>query len=639
LLPASLVRSIVCFTLAFIIVIFRSQTALLADAAGDSSRTFADSAVPGLAGLIDPSLRVPLVDFKAVSISDALAALLRPNSINVWVSPEVTGTITVYLTDVPLIDAVQLIIAANKLRYGIDQGILKVYQPAISDLFPLEVSFDNDLLSLDFVNVPLDVGVPALIGATGRNIIVQKGTTGSLSGKLRDIAFDKGVSALFSSNGFATEIREGITYISRPPAEGTGSLRSSYYEIRCDSGKVTLDVRNADLQRLIENIAAKCGVQLVQYGLLSGSVSISCIRLNIEDVFNLALRGSEYTFKRDGEVFQFGSTKIEQLRTNQFVKLNHLVADDVIGIIPAAISAKVAVHVVKEQNGLMASGPYDAVRELSDFVQAIDFAPAQIVVEALVVDFSTSYLNQFSIVSNNTGQTAAGATDEKYYPDIQLYSAGKQADNGLQEIASHLGITKIGHLSDNFYVQLKALAQEGKANIRSRPVIASLNGHEASINIGTTQYYLLKTETVFNSTTPSYTSQVSQRFETIKADVSLKVTPWVTGTGEIIVDIQPEFNTPRGQLDPNIPPTINHRLLNSTVRLRPGETIVLGGLIQSNEDIQVSKLPILGEIPILGRLFQNRSKTSTETELMIFLTPTVYYASEGAVDISKYKKQ
>ena len=605
----------------------------------DTSKTVSDSTQSALAQVIDPTLRVPLVDFKGVTVADALSALLRPNNINVWVSPEVTGTITVYLSEAAVIDAVSLIIKENKLRYEIDQGILKVYPPTESDRFPLEVSFDNGLLSLDFNNVPLTLGVAKLIDATGKNIIIQQGTTGSLNGKLKNMPFEKGVSALFSSNGFAAELREGITYVSRPPAEGPGAARSHYYEIKCDSGLVTLDVRNADLQRLVEDVAAKCGVQLALYGSLSGAVSISCVGLELEDVFNLALRGSEYTFKRDGDIFQFGSAKIEQLRTNRLVKLNHLVADDVLGIIPAAMSAKVAIHVVKEQNALMVTGPFDAVAELADFVESVDFAPAQILIEALVVDFSTNYLNQFSIVANNTGQTATGATDEKYYPDIQLYSAGKQADKGFQEIASHLGITKIGHLSDNFYVQLKALSQEGKANIRSRPVIASLNGHEASINIGTTQYYLLKTETVFNSTTPSYTSQISQRFETIKADVSLKVTPWVTGTGEIIVDIQPEFNTPRGQLDPNIPPTINHRLLNSTVRLRQGETIVLGGLIQSNEDVQISKLPILGDIPILGRLFQNRYKTSAETELMIFLTPTVYYGSEGAVDISKYQKK
>ncbi len=636
MIPTTIVRlSVFCFLLPAADLI---GATIPEQALRDSVIAPVDTGQSRLSILIDPKLHVPLVDFKSVPVSDALSALLRPQNINVWIDPTVSGTITVYLNDAAVIDAVDLILKENKLRYEVDQGMLKVYPPTEDDRYPLEISYVDNLLSLDFNAIPLALGVKKLIDATGRNIIIKQGTAGTLTGKLRNTFFEKGMEALFSSNGFAIEVREGIVYVSRPAADGQTPARSSYYQITCDSGRVTLDVRNADLQRLVEDVASKCGAQLVLYGQLSGSVSINCVGLGLEELFNLALRGSEYTFKTDGNVYQFGSSKIEQLRTNRFIKLNHLVADDLVGTIPVAISSKVAIHVVKEQNGLMVTGPYDAVDELADFVASVDFAPAQILIEALVVDFSTSYLNQFSIVANNTGQTATDATAEKYYPEIQLYSVGKKADNGLQEIASHLGISKIGHLSDNFYIQLQALAQEGKANIRSRPIIAALNGHEAAINIGTTQYYLLKTETAYPGGSANYTTQVSQRFETIKADVSLKVTPWVTGTGEIIVDVEPEFNTPRGQLDPDIPPTINHRLLKSTVRLRHGETIVLGGLIQSNEDVQISKVPILGDVPILGRLFQNRSTTSVESELLIFLTPTVYYGSEGAVDISKYQK-
>jgi len=98
------------------------------------------------------------------------------------------------------------------------------------------------------------------------------------------------------------------------------------------------------------------------------------------------------------------------------------------------------------------------------------------------------------------------------------------------------------------------------------------------------------------------------------------------------VEVLPEFNTPSGTLDPDIPPTINRRVLNSTVRLRDGETIVLGGLVQNTESVTIDKVPLLGSIPILGRLFQNRSSNNTKSELMIYITPHVYYGSEGAVN-------
>ncbi len=318
-----------------------------------------------------------------------------------------------------------------------------------------------------------------------------------------------------------------------------------------------LDVRNADLQRLVEDIALKCGLQIVLYGTFSGSVSIKCMHSTVEDVLTLLFRGTQYTFKQERGVYQFGPVQMEEMRTSRLIKLNHMAADDLLKIVPVSISSKIAVTIVLGQNGFIATGPFGVIKELEQFVESFDLPQAQVLIEALVVDFSTDYLRELSIIANNTGKTAAGASDEKYYPELQLNTSGKTADRSLQDIAGRLGISNIGHLSDDFYIRLRALSQEGKANIRSRPIIAALNGHEASISIGTTQYYLLKSETIYTGTSSTPTSQVSQRFETIKADISLKVTPWVTATGEIIrrycAGIQYSW---QGQFDPDVPPTI-----------------------------------------------------------------------------------
>ncbi|MBN4057058.1 type II and III secretion system protein, partial [bacterium AH-315-J21] len=194
----------------------------------------------------------------------------------------------------------------------------------------------------------------------------------------------------------------------------------------------------------------------------------------------------------------------------------------------------------------------------------------------------------------------------------------------------------LGKLTDKFFVRLSALSNEGKAKVIQRPQIATLNGHTASIAIGTTQYFLLDSKTVYPSAQTDVSTQTSQRFETIEANISLEVTPNVTESGEVIVHIKPEFSTPAGQgFDPDIPPTINKRVIESTVRLRNGETIVLGGIVNSTESVTINKLPILGDIPLLGRLFQNRSSTKNETELMIYITPHIYYGSEGAIDIEE----
>ena len=161
----------------------------------------------------------------------------------------------------------------------------------------------------------------------------------------------------------------------------------------------------------------------------------------------------------------------------------------------------------------------------------------------------------------------------------------------------------------------------------SRPQIATLNGHTASLKIGTTQYYLLRTQTPYQNPNQVLIQQ-SQRFEKIEANVVLEITPWVSASGEITADIRPEFSTPVGEFDPDIPPTINTRVLESTVRLRDGETIILGGLIQDEERITYSKVPILGGLPLVGRLFRSKSSERVKSEQVIFLTPHVFYGDE-----------
>ena len=586
---------------------------------------------------IFPDSIVSELDYRAVPVREALEGLCRSYGVNVWISPEVSGSITVHLANVGLEDAFHLLVKESGLQYLVEDNIVKVYPLDEAQRYPTSVHFENGLLSLNFSGVPLKLGLSRITEATGYNIIVDQGLSGNLTGILTKIPFERGLEALLSSNGFAVEFRDSVGYVTRI-AESGAPRRNAVYDLECDSGQVSLDVRNADLQRLVEDIALKCGLQVVLYGTLSGNVTIKCMRTPVEDVFTLLFRGTQYTFKEERNVYQFGPASLEEMRTSRLIRLDHMAADDLLKIVPVSISSKIAVTIAQGQNGFVATGPFGVIKDLEQFVQSFDQPQAQVLIEALVVDFSTDYLRELSIIANNTGKSASDAAQEKYFPEIQLNTSGRSADKSLQDLAGRLGISNIGHLSDDFYIRLRALSQEGKANIRSRPIIAALNGHEASISIGTTQYYLLKSETIYTGTSSTPTSQVSQRFETIKADISLKVTPWVTATGEIIVDIAPEFNTPQGQFDPDIPPTINHRTLRSTVRLRDGESIVLGGLVQSSEHVQIDKFPVLGEIPILGRLFQNRTTSSVEAELMIFLTPKVYFGPEGAVDISQYKK-
>jgi type II secretory pathway component GspD/PulD (secretin) len=106
--------------------------------------------------------------------------------------------------------------------------------------------------------------------------------------------------------------------------------------------------------------------------------------------------------------------------------------------------------------------------------------------------------------------------------------------------------------------------------------------------------------------------------------------------GYVMVKIRPEFNLPQTGGDATTPPNVNTRVIESMVRLRNGQTIVLGGQRQTESSVTRQGVPILGSIPILGWLFSSRTITKTETQMMIFLTPHVYYGDDNQVSPSDF---
>ncbi|MBD3314527.1 MAG: hypothetical protein GF344_01960, partial [Chitinivibrionales bacterium] len=148
--------------------------------------------------------------------------------------------------------------------------------------------------------------------------------------------------------------------------------------------------------------------------------------------------------------------------------------------------------------------------------------------------------------------------------------------------------------------------------------------------------YKLTKETIAPGGNTDNLVGTDERFEVLKFNTQLQVTPWVMDSGYVMVEIRPEFNIPRSGGDPNSPPNVDTRVLESMVRLRDGQTIVLGGQRQTENIIKGRGVPFLSSIPILGWLFSDKQFAKVETQMMIFLTPHVYYGDEGTVSPDDY---
>jgi general secretion pathway protein D len=156
--------------------------------------------------------------------------------------------------------------------------------------------------------------------------------------------------------------------------------------------------------------------------------------------------------------------------------------------------------------------------------------------------------------------------------------------------------------------QINALVQTGRAQILATPRIATVNNKEASILVGE-QYPVVSVnqQTGFPSV------------QTIDVGVRLRLTPTIGSDGTITADVHPEYSQIIG-FNANFP-VIANRKVDSTLRVRDGETIVLGGLFQDISSETVTKLPLLGDLPALGTFFRNKQRTHSHDEVVFFITP------------------
>jgi type IV pilus assembly protein PilQ len=587
--------------------------------------------------LVDPKIKVPLVDFKDVKVGDILLAIAKTHGLNFWIDPNITVVGTIYMKNVKLVDALQFIIEQYNLEVVRNGDIVSFYAKQIqSPPPPTFISCKDNLLSIDVKDMDLSDFAKSLTDECSKNVVLEQGTGGKINGHIVGAEFEQGLSAILNANGYSFRKDEGIYTILTNETKEKKVKRA--FGIKVENDSISLNVKEVDLRSLIEDIAGKLNLNIFVYGEMTGTVSASCLKIPGDQIFDYLLRGTNYTYTIEDRVYFFGASTLPEVNKASLIRLEHLKADGIAELIPASLSSKVVLQLVKDHNGLMVFGPSGYVKEVASYIKELDQPSPQVLIEALVVDYTVSDHSEYGIKMNNYGFGDTLSHGMDYYPNVDVYNYGDDLNKDIQRIADQLSINNVGKLPSNFFVKLNAMVQKGNANIRSRPQIATLNGHQAKIDVGTTQYYLLKTETTYGVGQQSPSTQVSEKFQTVEASMSLSVTPWANSADEIIVEIHPEFNTPQGSFDSKVPPTINHRILDSTVRLKNGETVVLGGLIQTSDNTTEERLPILGQIPILGWLFRNRIKTKVNSELVIYLTPHIYYGSEAKVDVSKYIK-
>ncbi len=575
---------------------------------------------------------IQVLDFKNADLSDVLRAIGSKYGLNVFVDDPISERITIHLVNITVIAAFELITEQFDLELERKGSVFKFRKPQVTmpAEVPLAIIYEEGLLSLNLQNADLMRLAREVTERSGHNVVPAQGVQGKVTGFVQSLPFEQALSTLMEINGFALEQKEGIFLIeNRLQSRANGTSGPAHrFRINIEDSLVSLDVSKGNIRDILRDLFVQAGRDLVVYEEVKGEITARASNVTLDDALAFLLRGTEFSFYEENGIYMIGGKNLQGIVNSRLVRLNHIRVDQLPDLLPENVQREVSLKLVKEHNGVLLMGTREAIAEVVRFIREVDRPVPQVLVEAIVVDFNRQDIGEFRLnVGFGSQIDSTAGLFNNLFPAVDISATGSDVNNFLKDIGGGIGLGRIAKLPEDFYVQIKALETEGKANVRSRPQIATLSGHTASISIGTTQYFILKTETPISGSN-QVVIQESERFETIRAEMILEVTPWVTATGEIIAEIRPEFSTPKNGLNSAVPPTIDHRVLDSTIKLKDGETIVLGGLIQEFDTESISKFPILGDIPLLGKLFQNRSHNKSNSELIIYLTPHVYYVGD-----------
>jgi type IV pilus assembly protein PilQ len=543
------------------------------------------------------------IDFKNTDIRNILRAISRKFNVNIISDKDVTGVITINLIDIPVLE-------------GLEDNVIKVHKK--KDLGKIEIEVKNDTLTLEVENAEIEQVLREIAKKSEVNIIADQTVKGKVSGYLTNVELKQGIKEFLKAHNFLVSERKGILYITK--SEGKIGGRRGYEISVNEQGKISMDITGGDLNAVLDEIAEQADVGIIRYGKISGTVDAKFHNKTIDEALGLLLQGSDFVYTKDDDIYLIGSKKAAKtgpLVSSKLIRLKHIKAEDITNILPSYLQQN-EVKIVKEQNGVLIFGTEETIYRFTNFVEDVDIVSPQVMIKALILEVSKGMTRELEL----TGGYFTPDSAKMIFPEFRYSYTGDDINQAIDEIASHLELGTLPHLPSNFMLAIRALESAGKARVKAEPRIATLNGNEANIDVGWTGYYRTTTGTPENPMI---------QLHSVSAGIFLKIVPWVSASGEITTVINIEVSSLKGISVTGLP-EISKRNATTTVRVNDGETIVIGGLVQTTSAETKYKIPILGSIPIIGDLlFTSQKKQVDETELIIYITPKIISGGEGII--------
>lgn len=417
--------------------------------------------------------------------------------------------------------------------------------------------------------------------------------------------------------------------------------------------KLSLNFQDIEVRSVLQLIADFTSLNLVASDSVNGKITLRLQNVPWDQALDLILKTKGLDKRTIGNVMLVApadeiaqrerlemesntqSEKLAQLRS-EFIQINYAKAADMLTLVSGAnklLSERGRASVDSRTNTLIVMDTAKRIEEIRDIIARLDIPVKQVLIEARIVLATTGYSKDLGVKWGATRDAfkgnkryMTGGTHEtmgEIWEALDCPGAGaactlKYSITQPQDLIVDLGVEKTGATSfaigfsgpDNLLLDLEisALQSDGHAEIVATPKVLTADKQKARISAGQ--------QIPYQQATSSGATAIAFQ----NAELSLDVTPSITPDGRISMALKVNNDSP-GDLQANGTRAINTNQVETNVLVDDGQTVVLGGIFQTNTSKQVTKTPFLGDIPYLGRLFRRDSVSNNKQELLIFITP------------------
>ncbi|AKE51341.1 type IV pilus secretin PilQ [Kangiella geojedonensis] len=422
--------------------------------------------------------------------------------------------------------------------------------------------------------------------------------------------------------------------------------------------RLTLQFQDMDLKAILHTLGDFAGINIVISDDVQGSMALNLVNVPWDQALDIILKSKGLDKRQDGNVMMIAPADViaareqQELEANkqqeelaplrtELIQVNYAKATEVAALLNSSgsgdeptigiLSERGAVSVDVRTNTLIVKDVSSKLEDVRRLVEQLDIPVQQVLIEARIVTATDGFTRdlgaRFGISdAMNSGEVGVSGTVQDA-GRINGSVDGQRTQNGgfnvnlpVSNAAGSLGLS-FARLADGLIIdmELSALEAENRGEVVASPKVITANQKEAFIKAGEEIPYL------------QGGSSGASNIQFKEAVLELKVTPQITPDGRVFLDLsisqdtrgeEVVFTTADGQAVGGAP-AINTQEIGTQILVDNGETIVLGGIFQHRVTLDETKVPLLGDIPLLGWLFRNTSRENAKEELLIFVTPKI----------------